>query len=264
MVSKAYAGQVDTMTAQHHPVVFDVLADFCDVRIGQDGPQAVQHVCQGNLFGSAQIVVPHRDVPGLTGGQAKGKPHQLRLHGILGGGFRIQGKSVGSFQAADQRIQAIRIHDSPVVPFDRLALRGIFLLQLPELQLPEEPGQGFVVRPLGSQTVRVEFNGRLPVDGHQFAAQQGLCLVLDQVLFLLLLGDGVDAGVNPIHTAKGFDQAHGGLLADAGNAGDVVRGVAGKAHHVDHLPGLQVKGLADGGRIDEPCLSWDPRWCNAR
>jgi hypothetical protein len=90
--------------------------------------------------------VPHRNVKGLGGNQAKREAHQARLHGVLGGGFRIQGESLGVLQAVGQFIQGPGIQDGRVSARHGVALGHVFLLQLPEFQFGKKSGECPIVR----------------------------------------------------------------------------------------------------------------------
>src|SRR5579864_9613423 len=53
-------------------------------------------------------------------------------------------------------------------------------------------------------------------------------------------GQLLEAGVEGVEGAEGGQQLGGGLAADAGNAGDVVNGIAGPGEQVDDLSGTDA------------------------
>ena len=100
------------------------------------------------------------------------------------------------------------------------------------------------------KAIGLEGEVRIHLDGHQIPAQEGEISVGDEVLFLLLLGDGLNLFVEPFQGAEGVDEIRCGLLADAGNAGDVVRGVPGEGHDIHHLLGPDAQLLFDGIAVE--------------
>ena len=104
------------------------------------------------------------------------------------------------------------------------------------LQLLQKPhGSGFVALAHGVGTLG-GVDGGIGADGAQRVAQLGHGLIFQQVLPLL----GFDALVvnvlvHALQRAEGLHQREGGLFADALHAGDVIRGIAHQALHLDEL-----------------------------
>ena len=84
-------------------------------------------------------------------------------------------------------------------------------------------------------------------DGGHLAAQIRHVLVVDDLLFLLAL-EIVHVLVDALEVAVGLQQLRGGLVADAGHAGDVVGRVALEAEEVDELVGAHAVALEHLGR----------------
>ncbi len=81
---------------------------------------------------------------------------------------------------------------------------------------------------------RVEVDAGLDVvlQRRQLLRHAGVVGVLDQVLLALGAGDLIDARQHLLQRAELLQQLGRGLLADPGDAGDVVGGVAAQAHQV--------------------------------
>ena len=105
-----------------------------------------------------------------------------------------------------------------------------------DLQLLQKPhGGGFVALAHGVGTLG-GVDGGIGADGAQRVAQLGHGLVLQQVLPLLGLDAlVVNVLVHALQRAEGLHQREGGLFADALHAGDVIRGIAHQALHLDKL-----------------------------
>ena len=87
------------------------------------------------------------------------------------------------------------------------------------------------------------------MDGHQRPAQKRLIFELQQVLLLLLARNGIDAGIQILEAAEVPDEFEGRLGPDAGHPRDVVRGIAGEAHHIHHLRRIHTHLLFYGGKV---------------
>ena len=159
------------------------------------------------------------------------------------------GNRLGGREAGDQVRECLRVEDRPVVlPAQVRPLRQ-GLLELPELQGLEQRRQGLGVGRLDLERLQVRRHRCIRVDGHQSAAQKRLIFVLQQLLLLLLAGDGIDAGIQVLEAAEVPDEFEGRLGADARHPRDVVRGVAGQAHHIHHLRRIDTHLLFDGGKV---------------
>jgi hypothetical protein len=72
---------------------------------------------------------------------------------------------------------------------------------------------------------------------------------LGQVLLALGAGDLVDVGEHALEVAEALQEVGGGLVADAGDAGDVVRRVALEAVEVGDLLRRDAVALLDVARV---------------
>ena len=142
------------------------------------------------------------------GGQGQGSNASLRqLYGLLfGGGFRYYAVQP---EPGDQGVN---------------------------LQFLQKPHGGrFVALAHGVGTLG-GVDGGVGADGAQRVAQLGHGLILEQVLPLLGLDAlVVNVFVHALQRAESLHQREGGLFADALHAGDVIRGIAHQALHLDKL-----------------------------
>ena len=142
------------------------------------------------------------------GGQGQGSKVCFRqLHGLLfGGGFR------------------------------RYAIQPEPRDQGMDLQLLQKPhGGGFVALAHGVGTLG-GIDGGIGADGAQRVAQLSHGLILEQVLPLLGLDAlVVNVLVHALQRAESLHQREGGLFADTLHAGDVIRGIAHQALHLNKL-----------------------------
>ena len=117
----------------------------------------------------------------------------------------------------------------------RLALRQRFFEPLqhrPQLELAHELAQGAAVGLAGHRRGQVDAGLDLVLQRRQLLRHAGVVGVLDQVLLAFGAGDLVDAGQHLLQRAELLQQLGRGFLADPGDAGDVVGGVAAQPHQV--------------------------------
>ncbi len=103
-----------------------------------------------------------------------------------------------------------------------------------ELQLREQAGEDPVVGGAPLESLDLQLQGHLGLDGHQPLGEQGLVGVLLQDLAALAL-DLLHAVEELLHGAEVGHQLLGRLLADTGHAGHVVDGVAHEPEEVGDL-----------------------------
>jgi hypothetical protein len=202
--------------------------------------------------------VPAGNVPGLIRLHRKGNPHQLGKHGVLGGGLGIHRQPFDCGQAIDQGGQGVCIQNSLVPFLHRAGGHRKLLVKLAEFQLLKQVRQTGVVGPGIAQGFRVQRHGRLGIDGHQPAAQKGLFFMGGQFFTLLFSGNGVQPGVQAIHTAKLAYQRLPGLGPDPGHSRNVVRRISRQPHHVDHLPRFEAVCLPHRRQVGDPVLHGIP------
>jgi hypothetical protein len=115
------------------------------------------------------------------------------------------------------------------------------LERLTELELPEHLAEARAVRLTAHQVLEVELDlDVLPRGGEPLGDARVLSVALE-VLLALGPRDLVDVGQHPLEVAELLQELGRRLLADAGDAGEVVRGVALQTHEVgDELGGDPV------------------------
>ena len=101
-----------------------------------------------------------------------------------------------------------------------------------QLELAEDLAQLGAVGLAGGLVGRVDVDGDVAHDRRQLLGDARVVGVVDEVLLALGAGDLVDRGQHRLEVVELLQQRHGGLVADAGNAGDVVRRVALEAVEV--------------------------------
>ena len=114
----------------------------------------------------------------------------------------------------------------------------------------EEPEQRVRLRVLDRERLERRVHGHVVPEANEFARdarQLGLFEQRGAALGLLDLGGAREQRIEiPVF----LDQQGRGLHPDAGNAGDVVRGIAGQRLHVHHLVGADAELLANLVRPD--------------
>ena len=124
---------------------------------------------------------------------------------------------------------------STLRPGHRLALGQRFFEPLqhrPQLELAHEVAQGAAVGLGVHRRRQVDPGLDVVLQRRQLLRHAGVVGVLDQVLLAFGAGDLVDAGQHLLQRAELLQQLGRGLLADPGDAGDVVGGVAAQPHQV--------------------------------
>ena len=117
--------------------------------------------------------------------------------------------------------------------------------QRPELELAEQPDHLLAVVLPHPPARRVQGDVDVAHEPHQLAAlEHGFAVLLERDA-QLLRGDLVDVLVQGVQRAPRRDQLRGGLLADPGDAGDVVGRIALERLVVEHLLGPQAPPLLD-------------------
>ena len=107
--------------------------------------------------------------------------------------------------------------------------------RLAQLELPKHVTQPRAVGLLRRELRDVEAIERdLTLGGREVLGDPGVVGVLGQVLLALGAGDLVDRVEHVLQRAEPVEQVGGGLVADPGDAGDVVRGVALEPEEIGH------------------------------
>ena len=104
---------------------------------------------------------------------------------------------------------------------------GKALFEAAELELREQLSGSLEIGLPDAGFVEVELKGEVGDDGGELAAEAGERLIFGGFKgFASAAGEGVDAGEDGVEVAIFVEEGEGGLFADAGDAGDVVGGVA--------------------------------------
>ena len=123
--------------------------------------------------------------------------------------------------------------------------------QSAELELVEEQFQRIFVARRNDQFVPCHLNGNVDDDGGKLLGEERLPGVGDDVVLLFALELG-GVGDEIFDRVKLGDELFGGLLADPGNAGDVVRRVTPESEDIDDLGGsLDLPIGQHRGKIDD-------------
>ncbi len=235
---------------QHDQVILDVVSLLGDVGAGQEGVEGLQDGLQGE-FGIARWGLD-RDVGAALGGVGERDAHQAGLHGVDGGGLRVDRQRRCALEAGDQAAQRGFIGDDLVLSHGLVRRRDPFGLGLPlakqgelvghagrlqvlwlrqtldegvELQPVEEIEHLVVVEAADAAGVEIELRGGVADDPGQLAAEERLLTTLLEPV-AEAGGYLVQVLVDPLQGSVLLEQPGGGLLAHAVDTGDVVRLVA--------------------------------------
>ena len=130
----------------------------------------------------------------------------------------------------------------------------------PELVLAEQPDDGVAVVVAEPGGIEVERHRQVADDPHELPRLEDPVASFQERRPQPLRGDLVEVFEEPGEVAELADELRGGLLADAGNARDVVGRVALEGLEVDDLVGPQPVALVDPGRVvDDRVLDAGPR-----
>ncbi len=132
---------------------------------------------------------------------------------------------------------------------NRLALgKRLFqpLHHRPQLELAHEVAQDAAVGLRRHRLPQVDARVDVVLERRQLLRHARVVGVLDQVLLALGAGDLLDARQDSLQRAEPLQQLGGRLLADPGDAGDVVGGVAAQPHQVDDQLRRHPVALDDG------------------
>ena len=117
--------------------------------------------------------------------------------------------------------------------------------QRPELVLAEQPDDRVTIVVAEARGLEVDLDRQVAHDPRQLTPHQDLVDVLLQLLAELGRGDVVEAAEELVERSEVADQLRRGLLADPGDARDVVGRIALQRLVVDHLVGPQPESLVD-------------------
>ncbi len=96
---------LNAVVGKHVAVVFDVLSQLGPGRVFQPGFQARQNVITRQLRGRAGVVMRQWNIGCFTRGHAKAQTHDLGLHFVQRGGFRVQCNKVRGFDFCEPAVK---------------------------------------------------------------------------------------------------------------------------------------------------------------
>ena len=269
-----HVGDLDAEVSQERHVVVGLVGDLGEGGVAEDGREPLHHALAGKL---RALGVADGDVPGPARRRGEGEAHQVRSQGVYasvlgvdGRGLDVEGEAGGGGEGRDQRVQRRLVGDGGVVALDGVAgggggsggvLVGVVGLagghpvdEAEELKAAEELHDvgAAVATPAGG--LEVEADGGVAAQRDEVEAEVGgVAMGLQERA--LPLGHLVEVVVDGLDGAELHEQADGRLLADAGDAGDVVGGVAAQGLEVDELVGGEAAvALADAGLVEDKLL----------
>ena len=246
----ADARQGDPVVGQHIGVVLEVLAQLGPLRVLQQGLQARQHLVAVQLLGGPEVIVTQWHIGGRAGLHREGDADDTRFHVVQAGGFGVEGKAVRRLQLFHPGVKIRLTGDNRVLGSGGIlgagfarggVIPGQQLLQ-PALEFqPGVPGlQGFAIRLGVVQILGLLVQFQVGLDGRQLVGEEGPLPLFLQLRRHALgaaeaeIRDLVQLRVDRIQPAQALQQGEGGLLADTGDARDVVHLVAHQGQQVDH------------------------------
>ena len=165
-------------------------------------------------------------------------------------------RPAGLEQGAQRLAVAALGSDRVLLALDRGARHGrLELVDAPqqgaELEAAEQLAHRRAVGRVGERTGEVDVERQVALDGRQQLRALRLLAVLDQHLPALVAGHRIDVRVDALERAEAHEQVGRRLVADAGDARDVVRGVALEADEVGYETRRDaVARLHAVGRVD--------------
>ena len=209
--------------------------ELADGSVLEDRLQAGHHLPGRERLGQVDLRVAEGDVRGLAGGVGEGQTQQARLHGLVGGDDRPQGKAARRPGGRRERLHVLEPGEEAM---DGLAggsrMGGELLRDGLELQLLEERVGGRAVGLLAAQGLEGEGDGHVPAQGGELLREQRRLAV---VLQPLAVGGPLHLVRVLQHGFHGSELAHEvlrPLVADPGHPGDVVDRVPHQGEHVHH------------------------------
>ena len=243
-------GELDAVAAEHLEVELQVLAGLLDRRVLEDRPERAAHRLPVELGLAGGVADRHVPCDHLVA--AEGESDQLRDHRIERGGLGVEGEAGRRREHRPEILEIGRGGHQPVgAAVDVGHLAAEVAQQAAELELAEQ-GAGAVGRRREAQRELVEGDGdrRVGADGREVLRQVGAVALLGELGAGRRRGDLVDVGVDVVEALPGRQQRLHALLADALDAGDVVRRVAPDAEGVGHQRRRAAELRLDLGQSD--------------
>ncbi len=271
--------QLDAVPRQDHHVVLDVVSNFRDARVFQQGANSVQGLFQGQVGARVSIgrthvqvqtplivvgVVPHRDVPGLARLHGQGQPDQIGQHRVLAGGLGIDGECLNLGEAVHQVLELGRLVHSVVFGFlGRQTFRcfiehcelgrplcfGQSVHQAPKLQLAEQLNHPLAVEIAQPALLQVQFDREVALNDPQLLAQERRLAVFGQSVAGTRVADFVQVRHHVFDRPVFLQEGGGRLVPNPRHPRDVVRRIPFQALVVRQLLRLKTIPLLNAFQI---------------
>ena len=132
---------------------------------------------------------------------------------------------------------------------DRRRRRQILLHQRRELETREKLVQLRAIGLAALERIEVDGDVEIALDARELAREKRLVAIVLERFFLRRAFDLIEVLVHAFQRAELADERLRALLADAGNAGDVVDRIAPDRHHVDDFLRRQTEHFDDAVRV---------------
>ena len=248
------AAQVDALPAEDDEVVFDVLARLLDGRVFKDFLEDAQGLLDGDLGRDAEVIVPERDVESLPGRHGERHPDEPGFCRERAVGLRVEGEAPGLLQSGGQGLELFFVEDGRVFPGPLGGVLDELGQERREFQLLEDAGGLGGVGLARGEILKVEGEVEPPLDGHELAAELERIEVLLDLLPDLGVADPARVGKEAFQGPELVDERPGRLLADARDAGDIVRLVPLERQDVGHPGRLDPEELLDARLVEGDLL----------
>jgi hypothetical protein len=229
---------------QHDHVELQVVTELANRWILEQRTQPLQRCSQVELVGSARAreqisttvfaFVSDRNIACLTVAGGKRKADHTGAHGRRLARNDAQRELTGGAQSGDERIQFGLGVDDRVILLNVLGRRRVVVDQRPEGESREQFVAALTRGAAVLQRLEVHLHGYVGANRDELPALERGCSMRDQRLTLFGF-ELCSVFEQPIEAAELGDQVDRALLADTGNAGDVVARIADKRQHVRDL-----------------------------
>ena len=211
------------------------MSDGADLRIFENRPQGREDGLRIEVAGQVQAAAGEGDVSGGSWTDREGESDEAIARGRPGHRQDVQSAPPGVREGRRERLQLGDGGHRPVVGAHRRRRRRELVQQRLEPQLREQGEAPFPIRALIAVARRVRVHRHVDADADQLAAAVRVLGMLGQGGSELLLRQPGRLLQQPVERAELGDQRPRALLADAGDALDVVAGVSHQGEDVDHL-----------------------------
>ncbi len=253
---------------EHRHVVFDVLPYFDALIAFEQTAHRFEHISEGKLLPGFETFVPHRNIKRPARLRRKTQADDLGRTGIERGGFEVEGEAPRLFQLANHFIEIFFCANYVVVPSPGLVegagarrtrrlralsrfIAGKLVHDTLEFEfLDEEFFRRRDVGPLEAIALDILLHRKVGSQCGELEGEAGEIGVVLEGLALLGPLDLLSGGEHLLETAEFLDQRYGCFLADTGDAGNVVRGIAHQRLDLHEFFGWHPPARLDLGRAD--------------